>query len=269
MMHVVVGIALLLAAAAPASAQSESVIEVPSRGQSVRALMIHPANPVGSVILLAGGHGKLDLTPAGAIGWGAGNQLVRTRRSYAASGFVTVVPDIAPDLKTPKGVVQGYRFNDPHARDIGAIVAYLRKVKAPVIVVGTSRGAISAGNAAARLSGTQRPDGLVMTAPMLVTVPGAPSVQKAAGDDPKKLRLPMLIVGHRRDRCRYTLPSSIETFKVWHAAGGGTFDVVLLDGPQGSGDPCEARSAHGFAGIDDQVVAAVTGWIRKQNFQAR
>jgi hypothetical protein len=79
----------------------------------------------------------------------------------------------------------------------------------------------------------------------------------------------MLIVGHRKDKCRWTLPDSIDAFRAWHAKGGGASDVVLLDGPPGTGDPCEARSAHGFAGIDGEVVATVTGWIRKQNLQPR
>ena len=266
-MRAILWVVIALAANTSALAQSERVVEIPSRGQNVRALLIMPDNPVGSVILLAGGHGKLDLAPNGAIGWGRGNQLVRTRAAYAAAGFITMVPDIAPDLKTSMGVVQGYRYGDPHARDIGAIVAYLRRMKAPVVLAGTSRGSVSASNAAARLSGAQRPDALALTAPMLVTVPGAPSVQSAAGNDPGRLKLPMLVVGHRKDTCRYTLPASITTFKIWYAADGGTFDTVLLDGPEGSGDPCEARAAHGFAGIDGQVVAAVTGWIRKQNLR--
>jgi hypothetical protein len=38
----------------------------------------------------------------------------------------------------------------------------------------------------------------------------------------------------------------------------------MLDGPNGTGDPCEAESAHGFAGIDGQVVATVTGWIKSK-----
>jgi hypothetical protein len=36
----------------------------------------------------------------------------------------------------------------------------------------------------------------------------------------------------------------------------------MLDGPQGQGDPCESRAAHGFAGIDGEVVATVAGWLK-------
>ena len=51
--------------------------------------------------------------------------------------------------------------------------------------------------------------------------------------------------------------------------GGGKVDVVMLDGPAGTGDPCEAASAHGFIGVDDAVVMTVTRWIAKQNLSAR
>jgi hypothetical protein len=262
-MMLAVAIAVLATPALAQSAPSETVIEVESRGQKVRALLLKPERPVGSVILLAGGHGKLDLGADGKIGWGVGNQLVRTRAAYAQAGFITAVPDIAPDFKTPSGVAPYYRINPSHARDVGALAAYLRGFKAPVVVVGTSRGAISAGNAVAKLNGTARPDAMVLTAAMLMTIePKTPSVQRAADNDPKRLQLPTLVVGHKKDRCRWTLPASVATFKAWYERGGRTLDVMTLDGPEGSGDPCEARAAHGFAGIDGQVVAAVGGWIK-------
>jgi len=262
--------AVVAAGAAPALAQSDAVVEVESRGQKVRALLLKPANPVGSVILLAGGHGKLDLGSDGRIGWGAGNQLVRTRAAYAQAGFITAVPDIAPDLKTPGGVVNYYRIGQPHARDVGALAAYLRALKPPVIVVGTSRGAISAANAVAKLAGPQRPEAMVLTSAMLMTIEAkTPSAQQAAGNDPKRLQIPSLVVGHQKDRCRWTLPASIGAFKSWYETGGRKLDVVMLDGPEGTGDPCEARAAHGFAGIDGQVVATVGGWIKSQHLGGR
>jgi hypothetical protein len=256
---------LPLFAGLQAAAAQSATVEVVSRGQNVRTLLLKPDAPVASVILLAGGHGKLDLSPDGKIGWGAGNQLVRTRAAYARAGFVTMVPDIAPDLKTASGTVNYYRVGAPHAHDIGAMVKYLRTLKAPVVVVGTSRGAISAANAAAKLSGPERPDALVMTAPMLMPVDGkTPSAHMAADGDAKRLQLPILIVGNKKDSCRYTLPASIDAFKRWLASAGGQADVVMLDGPPGSGDPCEARSAHGFFGIDEQVVATVGNWIKSR-----
>jgi hypothetical protein len=257
----------ILIAAPMALARADPVLEVDSRGQKIRALVVRPENPVGSVILLAGGHGRLDLGRDGRIGWGAGNQLVRTRTAYARAGYLTLIPDIAPDLKTGTGVVQGYRYAAPHGRDIGALIQHLRAVKAPVVLVAASRGAVSAGAALAHASGPSRPDAVVLTAAMLVSVgKKAPHFQMAIGDDPRRAQLPLLVVGHNKDTCAFTHPSTIDRFKAWH---GGKVDVVMLDGPAGTGHPCEAASAHGFIGIDGEVVATVTGWIAKQNLSAR
>jgi hypothetical protein len=247
-------------------AQNQTVTEIQSRGQAIRALLIRPANPAGSVILLAGGHGNLDIGPDGRLGWGAGNQLVRTRAAYARAGFATLVPDIAPDLKKPGGGVERYRFSPPHAQDIGALVRHMRGIKPPVVLIATSRGSVSAGNALAHASGPARPDAVVLTAAMLVpSGDRQPSFQMASGG-PARVQLPLLVVGHKKDRCRYTLASSIDRFTAWH---GGKVDVVVLDGPAGVGDPCDARSAHGFVGIEGELVATITTWIKGRNLAGR
>ncbi|MCC6946628.1 MAG: hypothetical protein IT539_02580 [Bradyrhizobiaceae bacterium] len=265
MRKLVLALSLVLATSA-AVAQEQTVVEIPSRGQTIRALLFKPANPVASVVLLAGGHGVLALSPDGRIGWGAGNQLVRTRAAYAQAGFATIVPDAASDMGTPAKPKDGYRFSAPHGQDVGAVVAYMRAIKAPVVLVGTSRGAVSAGVALAQTAGATRPDAVVLTAPMLMTVGNQPSFQQAIGNNPQRAQLPFLVVGHRKDGCKYTAPASIDQFRAWH---GGKVDVVMLDGPEGKGDPCEAQAAHGFAGIDGQAVATVTGWIKGNILKAR
>ena len=250
---------LALIVSLPAQAQTTEVVEIPSRGLKVRAIVIKPANPVGSVILLVGGQGVMAISPDGRIGWGAGNQLIRTRASYAAAGFVTIVPDAAPDMGTPQAPKNGYRFSPPHGQDLAAVVAYARGIKAPVTVVGTSRGAVSGGILLAQASGAGRPDAMVMTAPMLITYGNQPSFQAAIGGSPGRAQLPFLVVGHKKDACKYTAQPLIDAFVKWH---GGKVDVVMLDGPEGVGDPCEAQSAHGFAGIDGTVVSTVSNWIK-------
>lgn len=259
-MRAIVLALLTVLAALPAQAQTTEVVEIPSRGQKVRAIVIKPANPIGSVVLLVGGHGVMAISPDGKIGWGAGNQVIRTRAQYAAAGFVTIVPDAAPDLaaSNPK---HAYRSGPQHGQDLGAVVAYARGLKTPVTVVGTSRGAVSAGALLAQSSGGGRPDALVLTAPMLMTYGDQASFQKSLNNSPAKAQLSFLVVGHQKDGCKYTAPASIEAFTKWH---GGKVDVVMLDGPDGPGDPCEAQGAHGFAGIDGTVVSTVTNWIKSR-----
>lgn len=247
----------------PALAQSERVVEIGSRGVQTRAVLIEPSEAVGSVILLAGGNGRLDITPDGRIWRLVNNQLVYTRSLYAKQGYLTLVPDLAPDLKTEKGVVDAFRVSAAHAQDIGAMVEYLRKLKPPVVLIGTSRGTISVANAVVRLDAGRLPDAAIITSPSLAR-PGSKdaSVQSAAGD-PSRITVPFLVVSHRRDKCPDASPEAVQAFKTWYERSGRKLDLIVLDGSaEVVGNPCDAQSPHGFMGLDQQVVGSITGWIR-------
>ena len=263
----VLAIMAALVLAGPAGAQGEKVIDVPTRpGQSMRALLSVPPNPAGSVILLAGGHGNLALGKDGSIGWGKGNQLVRTRGAYAKAGFATVVPDIARDLKQGEGGVPRYRWSEAYARDIGALVKHMRGIAAPVYLVGTSRAGLSVANAVVRGGaggpGGEQADAIVITSGMLVHINDAqPSAERSVGKL-ERIRQPTLIVYHEKDGCSYTPASSGNKFKAL-LTGASQVDVkIMKGGSAGSGDPCEANSHHGFLGQDQEVVNLVTGWLK-------
>jgi hypothetical protein len=66
-----------------------------------------------------------------------------------------------------------------------------------------------------------------------------------------------LVIHHRQDSCRVTLPAGVEPFIRW---AGGRARVVWLTGGTASGDPCEAFAHHGFNGIDGQVVGLAAGF---------
>jgi hypothetical protein len=243
-------------------AGAEEVVEIATRDQRARALLLKPARPNGSVILLAGGHGNLALGKDGRIGWGAGNQLVRTRADYPKAGFATLVPDIAPDLKQGSGGVPRYRWSHAYARDIGAYVAHMRAISAPVTLIGTSRAALSVAQAAAQLlGGAERPDAIVITSGMLMHVDDRqPSVERTVSDL-ARIRQPVLLVFHDRDGCPYTPAASAARAKRL-MTGAQKVDIVVLTGGSARGDPCEAYSHHGFAGQDQDVVKTVTTWLR-------
>ena len=119
---------------------------------------------------------------------------------------MTAVPDIAADLKKGAGGVNGYRWSSRHARDIGALVKHLRGMAQPVYLVGTSRAALSVANAAARLSGPEAPDAIVITSGMLMdTGTQQPSVQRNVGRL-QRITQPTLIAYHAGDQCAYTRP---------------------------------------------------------------
>ena len=180
--------------------------------------------PRGSIILMPGGDGRLGIRPDGTITSLLGNQLVRTRQAYAARGFATLTLDAGG---SPAQAVQ-----------------YMRSIARPVVVVATSRGAT---RAPAALSA--RPDGMVLTSAML-------DVFQSYAGAPGALP-PTLVVHHRQDGCRVSLPVLVEPFVAW---AGGRARVVWLSGGIDRGDPCQAAGHHGFAGLDAQVVAQVSAF---------
>ena len=259
----VVLLALLAGVAVSCGANAaEPTVEISSRNQKIRAILLKPEKPVASVVLLVGGHGQMDIARDGSIKWGRGNQLIRTRAEYRKQGFAVLVPDIAPDWKGEKNPVNGYRWHPRHGADLGALVAYMRTIAEPVVIVGTSRAAVSTGTMLAATEGKNRPDYVVLTAAMLMPSGNQPSFLRGIQNDQQKAQVPMFLIGHKKDQCEYTLPESIEAFRKWH--GGDKLEILLLDGPQGTGHPCEAQAAHGFIGIDDQVVKAVSDWIKSR-----
>jgi hypothetical protein len=267
--------------AASAFAQTQSLVTISSRGQTINAVLVTPmGTPIGAVILLAGDNGRLDITanPAAEGGFEIGrltnNQLVRTRVRYAEAGFLTLVPDLAPDLKVgATDVIPNYRIEQPHADDIGAMATYLRSflpgwlpfLRGPVVVIGTSKGSIGAANAIVRLWFFNRPNRLVVTSPFLLPRGGL-SVKEAAGDDTTKLAVPMLAVSHSADMCAFTPPSDLPAFMKWYRGSGRELSVEILGlGGPFTGDVCDADHAHGFQGLDRLVVWKITTWIMLLN----
>jgi hypothetical protein len=258
----------LLSALCGSPAWADPVVEIESRGHEVRAVLLKPANPKGAVILLAGGDGRLDITPGGEITKLRFNQLVRTRALSERAGSVPLVPDIAPSFKVgASGVVELYRASRGFAQDIGAMVKYLRGiVPKPIVAVGTSRGSLSVANALAKLKGEgeQRPDAAVLTSAFLrvgAHVPGL-TVFKIANGNARALDVPTMLVWHVADACPHTAASTVPPFRAWYQGSGRSLaEKSFSGGSRPESEPCEARSPHGFYGLDPEVAGAITGWV--------
>ena len=200
----------------------------------VNAALLKPAKPRGAIVLLAGGNGQIGVRSDGSIAK-QGNQLVRTRQAYAARGFAVLVPD---------GDV-----------DVAAAVRLMKKYGA-VTLVGTSRGTQ---RAARGIAAGARPARLVLTSGFLSDASGAGDTVIDALGSPAALP-PTLIVHHRQDECKYTLPAGVAPFLAWAK---GKARVTWLNGGVSVGDPCEYRSHHGFNGIDGAVVSAVASFAAR------
>ena len=192
-----------------------------------RAVLIKPASPRASVILMPGGSGAINPGEHGEINGLKGNQLVRTRSAYAARGLAVLVVDAGTDLSSA--------------------VQYMAAIKRPVTVVATSRGTQRAAEGIARGA---RPDALVLTSGFLSAESGSGSNVMSIIGSPSALPR-TLVIHHRNDGCKVTAPAGVDPFVKWSA---GRARVAWLSGGRNDGDPCEARGYHGFNGLDGQVV---------------
>ncbi len=248
--------AVVLLAVGLARAAAEEVRTVPSRpGVTQSFLLVHPAErPVATVVLFSGGNGRLGLG-SGRLGPGA-NFLVRTRGRFAEHGLLVAVVDAPSDR--PNGL-DGFRASAAHADDVRAVLAALREEAAvPVWLVGTSMGTVSAANAAARLT-AGGPDGVVLTS--TVTRQGRERPESIGDVRLKDIRVPTLVVHHRQDACRAT-PYADTVGLLRDLSATPRRELLTFEGgatPQSG--PCEPRAAHGFFGLDTEVVAAIARWI--------
>lgn len=118
-----------------------------------------------ALVFLFSGGGYLDLDEMGCPRKLTGT-LVRIRGLLNSEGFVTSLVDTLSDRQGKEGL-GGFRIHPDHATDIGNIIVDIRALTGkPVWLIGTSRGAISAVNSAARLSGVEALDGLILTSPV-------------------------------------------------------------------------------------------------------
>jgi len=247
----------LAASASVAIAQTPQVLDIPTRpGVTNRLLVLAPAKPRAVALLYAGGHGGLQISPEGAIGWGEGNFVVRTRQLFAEQSLAAVVVDAPSDRQQPPHLNR-FRQTAEHAQDAAAIIAEMRKrYGLPVWLVGTSRGTQSVAAIAIALADSPNaPDGLVLTSSILTDPAGRPLPAMPLD----RLRLPTLVVHHEQDgcaHCRYAdLPQLTDKLQMPRK------HVLGFTGGSSVGDPCEPRAYHGFNGLEQQVVPAIARWM--------
>lgn len=209
---------------------------------------------VATVVLFSGGGGGYG--KIGADGWPSwGNFLIRMGRHWASHPFnVVMVGRPSDGLDLSLGRV---RTGDEHAADNAAVFRAIRATDpAPLWVVGTSMGTISAAAAAIRDDGNLIA-GVVLTSSIVnYKMPGAVPTQEL-----DRVRVPTLIVHHAQDACWACRPHEV-----------GNIAAALLNAPvkqthfvsggaEPTGNPCEPMHYHGFVGMQEQVVDFIAAWI--------
>jgi pimeloyl-ACP methyl ester carboxylesterase len=240
-----------------APALAEERVTIPTRpGVTQSFYLTKPEGPpAASLILFTGGFGTLD--KYGPADLRHGNFLVRSRGLFVAQGFIVAVMDVPSDESS---LSDDFRFGSAHRSDIAAVIAHLRQLaNVPVWLIGTSRGTLSAANAATLPSGGA--DGVVLTSSILRSggKHGFPTLFEAGLGN---VAIPTLMVHNRDDGCqacpfRYAA-DLLE--RVTHAPRKELISFAGGDPPVT--EPCEALSRHGYLGIEEKVVAAIAGWIK-------
>ncbi|MEQ8227428.1 MAG: hypothetical protein RIA64_05045 [Rhodospirillales bacterium] len=253
----------------PADAACGSVINVDTHDGTTTSLTLAgmPAASGKLIVLLVGGGGYLALGRDGCPARLKGNSLVRMRPLFHSMGYATALVDAPSDHQSRDGL-GGFRTDPDHAKDIGAVITEMRRrTGLETWLAGTSRGAISAANAAARLRGSDAPDGLVLTSPVTEGLDGALKswVEQDVFDLPLgQIRMPVLVAVHREDKCVRTPPQLGSEIIAKTESPREQFAVVTggPGWPGGvGGEACRGRSPHGFLDQEPEVASGIVRFI--------
>jgi pimeloyl-ACP methyl ester carboxylesterase len=246
----------LLAAAALVAAQEIVTLQT-REGVTQSFLLSAPANqPAAVAVLFPGSFGNIRLRmEGGQIKLSEGNFLVRSRKFFADGGLATAVIDTPSDQAS--GMDDRFRLGDKHAADVAAVVAELKKryADAPIFLIGTSRGTISAAAAGRVLA--DRIAGVVLTSTLFNA---ARSGQGLSGFDFTTIRVPLLFVHHIDDGCMVTPYRNAKSLSAQFPL------ITVHGGDTPRSDPCEAFSAHGYLGRERETVGAMVDWMLKKPY---
>ena len=234
-------LAILWSLAIPSAGRAETPITVKG-GETVtiagvRSILIRASHPKGSVILLTGGDGRLEVGSGARFGKAGDNVLIRNRDAFVMHGYNVLLAELGTNLS--------------------AAVDHMAAIKRPVIVIATSKGTQ---RAAEGLVGGATPDRLVLTSGFLSKASGPDDTVQTILGTPN--RLPRtLALHHREDRCRWTLPAGVLPFQTW---SGGRVQVEWMSGGQADeANPCRSSAHHGFAGQDEEFVARIVKFMMR------
>ncbi|MGB0630919.1 MAG: alpha/beta hydrolase [Alphaproteobacteria bacterium] len=250
------GIVAVTAVLAAAPVAAEEIVQLETRpGVTVRVAVLEAMKePVGTVILFPGGDGQLKLADGDAFLNKTGNFVIRARRRFAHAGFLTVSVDVPSDRDS----LHDFRAATGHGTDIGRIIAWARaRSDKPVWLIGFSRGSISAANGAAHLElPPGGPDGIVLMSSVTETSrDGKATIHDV---DLKRIRVPVIVAHHRDDQCYVTpLYGARSLARKLNAKV-----IEVSGGKDPVSGPCNAKSQHGFFGVEKTIVREVVPAMR-------
>ena len=234
------------------AAPGEQVFDLPVDGGGRQRLLSAPSpRPVGSLVMLPGGAGDLGLEESGDLRHGM-NFVVRTRALWVEAGYSVIIPD-------GRGTsLRGERSGPDYAAVVADLVRFARaRTLGPVFLLGTSQGAIAALNGAAHA-----PPGTLAGVVLTESVSRMGASRETVFDaDPGAVRVPVLVVANRDDRCRVAPPEDAARIAAALTRSPDASVEMVSGGETRSRSPCGSLTPHGYYGIEATVVGRIVRWL--------
>ena len=230
-----------------------TLFKVPTRPEVKTTLFWETVEGAKVTVLLfpggAGGFGKFE--DGKATG---GNFLVRSAPYFIANGFNVAI------FGRPNDMELGWaeRTEPTHMTDVRAVLDFVKeKSSAPIWIVGTSRGTISAAASAINI---QDPAiaGLVLTSSVAkYDTPGTVPRQNLSA-----IKVPVLVYHHAKDGCKHCQAHETPAL-IKGLSNAPVKKLMVVDGGANpTGDVCAGQHWHGFIGMEREAADQIAGWIK-------
>jgi predicted esterase len=247
-------------APAPRAIQRE-VLRVTTRPGVVQPCLLlveAPSQPKALALMFPGGSGvqRLGERPLEEVLGPTGNFLVRSAERFLSPDLAVAILDCPSDRAM--GMNDGFRASAEHARDVSTLLGALRKRFSDlrVILVGTSRGTVSAAYVAQALGSAV--EGVVLSSSVFLANKRQSGLSGFRFQD---LAAPFLLVHHAEDGCAACPYSRAE------ALAGKAILITVRGSIEPESGPCDPLSNHGYFGREAQVSQAIRAWILGQPFE--
>lgn len=242
----------------PDSLVTEILLTVPISDYSISGLVTHSLRAKAfkyGIALFPGYPSILKLREEGGqprfeLG---GNFLIRSRRHWLDDETLVISVDAPSDQWA--GFSQQFRQDPRYGADVAALLAEAgrRYAVSDWTLVGTSEGTVSAFHAACMNPALAKR--LILTASLFVSGGKGPGL---SGVDWDAMTSRLLWVHHESDSCAYTPCRSARKFAEMSRSP----LLTVRGGGPSRGARCEARSAHGFVGVERETVLAMRSWVK-------
>ena len=223
---------------------------------SLDLVLIRPAQPVATLVLMPGGPGK-----AGISGINITNRVdfvTLTAEMFVAQQIAIAVIDAPSDQ--PDGLTPRYRQTKTHEAELAIIIERLgNETGLPIWVLGISRSTLSAMHAAINIENGI--SGLVLLS-SITNIPIGSGAINLTDLSLNQVSIPTLIIAHKKDSCQGTPPHGATEILENLKNSSNVVVKFFQGGFESRQNPCLPGTYHTFSGIQDKVAELIAEFIK-------